>query len=97
MLERKEEELKSQAQASQLARANTSVIIIVRGGEEKERKRWTAERSALIRAMKAIVMIIVGVRGVKFPTAVLITALKGMDTMEMLETRGPGLSRVEGA
>ena len=57
---------------------------IVRRGEEKERKLWTAERSALIRAMTAIITMIVGVGGVKFPTAGVITVVKMMDIMEML-------------
>ena len=39
--------------------------------------------------MVAIIMTIAGVGGVIFPTAVVITAMQGMDTMEMLAlTRG---------
>ena len=33
-----------------------------------------------------MVAMIVGVGGVNFPTVVVITAMKGMDTMEMMET-----------
>ena len=61
---------------------------IVRRGEEKERKRWTAERSALIRAMTAINTTIVGVGGGKSRTAGVITVVKGMDIMEVLAMTG---------
>ena len=61
---------------------------IVRRGKEKERKLWTTERSALTGEMAAIITTIVGVGGVNFPTVVVITAMKGMDTMEMLAMTG---------
>ena len=38
--------------------------------------------------MTAIIMVIVGVGGVKFPTAVVITVVKGIDTVEMLAMTG---------
>ena len=60
------------------------IKIIVRRGEEKERKLWTTERSALTGAMTAIIKTIVGVGGVKSLTAGVIMVVKVLDIMEML-------------